>query len=109
MKKFKGTKGKWQMTTCALECDHNSEAATIWGDSEYGEGACLIAHIDKSPGKEKAEANAKIIAAAPELLDCLNGITLSMKAHPDYVSGKNEEFIHYVEKAEKVINKALGL
>jgi hypothetical protein len=71
MKKFSGSKGKWQMTTSALECDHNSEVATIWGDSEHGEGACLIAHIDNSPGFDTAMANGKLIAAAPELLEAL--------------------------------------
>ena len=74
MEEFKGTKGRWQMTTSALECDHNSEVATIWGDSEYGEGASLIAHIDNSPGVEKALANAKLINAAPQLLEALQKV-----------------------------------
>ena len=29
-----------------------------------------------------------------------------MKAHPDYVSGENQEFIDYVEMVEELINKA---
>lgn len=109
MKEFKGTKGKWQMTTSALECDHNSEVATIWGDSGYGYGATLIAHIDKGAGDEKAIANARLIAFAPELLRTLQGIQLSLMAHPDYVSGENQEFIDKVDIAEEVINKALGI
>jgi hypothetical protein len=109
MKQFNGTIGKWQMTTSALECDHNSEIATIWGDNEYGEGATLIAHIDKGAGDEKALANATLIAVAPELLKTIQSMQLSMMAHPDYVSGENQEFIDYVSIAEDVINKALGI
>lgn len=98
MEKFKGTKGKWQLTTSALECDHNSEVATIWGDNFYGEGAYLIAHIDNSPGIEKGIANAQLIAAAPELLN-------ACKEALKYVSC--EEPAHYIltEAIEKAIGK----
>ena len=102
MEEFKGTKGRWQMTTSALECDHNSEVATIWGDSEYGEGASLIAHIDNSPGVEKALANAKLINAAPQLLEALQKV-IEIHGAGLHLS---DALIKYVYPA---INKALGI
>ena len=30
-----------------------------------------------------------------------------MRAHPDYMSGENQEFIDYVEMAEEMIDKAI--
>lgn len=102
MEEFEGTKGRWQMTTSALECDHNSEVATIWGDSEYGEGASLIAHIDNSPGVEKALANAKLINAAPQLLEALQKVIEIHRAGLHL----SDALIKYVYPA---INKALGV
>lgn len=98
MKDFKGTKGKWQMTTSALECDHNTEVATIWGDSEHGEGATLIAHIDKGAGNEKAISNAQLITAAPELLEaCIIAL-----------SSIDIEDVKAYDIVNKAVNKALG-
>lgn len=103
MEEFKGTKGRWQMTTSALECDHNSEVATIWGDSEYGEGASLIAHIDNSPGVEKALANAKLINAAPELLKALQ----EMLEKFDYSEQSTYSFAaKEIDAAKEAIKKA---
>lgn len=106
---FKGTKGKWQMTTSALECDHNTEVATIWGDSEYGEGATLIAHIDKGAGNEKAIANAQLIAAAPELLEALTKCKDVLQDNLKAWQYKNEKaMLEAYKQAEETINKALG-
>ena len=90
MEEFKGTKGRWQMTTSALECDHNSEVAS------------LIAHIDNSPGVEKALANAKLINAAPQLLEALQKVIEIHRAGLHL----SDALIKYVYPA---INKALGI
>lgn len=116
MIEFEGTKGKWQMTTSALECDHNTEVATIWGDSEYGEGATLIAHIDKGAGNEKAISNAQLIAAAPVLLsDLQEAVELFESAYNCMANGDNEGLYNTLANAtsrsrfKETINKALGL
>lgn len=99
MKEFKGTKGRWENVGGVVFVGENIIADVFDGITEE----------HKPMDNDVIKSNSNLIASAPDLLDCLNGITLSMKAHPDYVSGENEEFIHYVEKAENTINKALGL
>lgn len=112
MKEFKGTKGVWQLTTSALECDHNSEIATIWGDSELNEGAKLIAHIDNSPGISEALANAHLIAAAPELetrlqqsTDMLNALLVLFGDHMAVTT--KFAVSQQIKENEKATNKAL--
>ena len=62
---------------------------------------------DEAIHMDVVQANAKLIAAAPDLLHRLNSIVLSVKAHPDYVNGQEcDEWHDIVELAEKAINKA---
>ena len=64
---------------------------------------CWSGHV----GEDEAKANAKLIAAAPDLLHRLNNIVLSIKAHPDYVNGEEgDEWHDIVELAEQAIKKA---
>lgn len=57
--------------------------------------------------KEEAEANAKLIAAAPDLLNNLESLILSIMAHPDYASGEEgDEWHDLIEIAEETIKKA---
>jgi hypothetical protein len=65
------TKGPWQLTTVPFEIRNTDSAAAIYGPMSKDGGACLIADISRSAGDEEAEANAKLIAAAPELLEAL--------------------------------------
>lgn len=99
MKRFRGTKGKWFAVEYA-------GTYMIQDGEMYEDNNILDSDIYT---KEVVDANAQLIATAPELLRVLIGMTLSMKAHPDYQLGKNQELIDYVESAEQVINKALGL
>ena len=92
MKEFKGTKGRWE-AKYKIGCDINiriKQDETIIAD-----GYSFASGIPN----EEAEANAKLIAAAPELLDALQGIMFRF-ADLDYHS---EEVIN----AKSAINKAL--
>ena len=67
----------------------------------------LVASVYEHPGTNKCYANAKLIAAAPELLARLNSLVLSVKAHPDYQFGEEgDEWHDIVSLAEETIKKA---
>ena len=89
-KKF--SQGKW--TNCganSVSCDGKLIAHACSADVRY----------------EQSEANAKLIAAAPELLYRLNSLVLSVKAHPDYIFGEEgDEWHDIVSLAEETIKKA---
>lgn len=91
---FKGTPGPW------VHAGGNSLTETI-GGAINGDGKTLCLVLGKGIGKEKATANAKLMAAAPELLEQL--IRLRNKIadhHPD-----DDDHLDVVNA---VINKALG-
>jgi len=66
---FKGTKGEWKVTKSNT---HESKVATdkyrIAGVKHYYK---QINHVLLEPSKEEGQANAQLIAAAPELLEAL--------------------------------------
>lgn len=115
MKKFKGTRGKWcvdkKYTNTVVISDE--KRGIIAECHEITDSSNHLAYIgdgtDWLNNPEEVAYNAILIETAPELLKTLIGMTLSMKAHPDYQLGKNQEFIDYVESGEEIINKALGL
>ena len=94
MKQFKGTPGPWVFDDLAMK---------IKGSGDV-EGMTVIANVsprmDYSRGMTTQCRNAVLISKAPEMLHLLNSMMLSMKAHPDYMSGENQEFIDYVKMAE---------
>jgi hypothetical protein len=63
------TKGPWGVRGRFIEADHN------WATPAYGNGwgRTVVAHVamNTSADREEAEANARQIAAAPELLEAL--------------------------------------
>ena len=72
-------------------------------EKKFTKGEWKIEHTDH----KKCYANAKLIAAAPELLYRLNSLVLSVKAHPDYIFGEEgDEWHDIVSLAEETINKA---
>ena len=91
---FKGTPGPWS------HADSHGLNETA-GGAIHGDGKTLCLILGKGIGKEKATANAKLMAAAPELLEQL--IRLRNKIadyHPD-----DDDHLDVVDA---VINKALG-
>ncbi|MGJ7318797.1 hypothetical protein ABM054_03500 [Morganella morganii] len=91
---FKGTPGTW------THADNHGFNETA-GGAIHGDGRTLCLILGKGIGKEKATANAKLMAAAPELLEQL--IRLRNKIadyHPD-----DDDHLDVVDA---VINKALG-
>lgn len=87
---FKGTPGPW------VHAGGNSLTETI-GGAINGDGKTLCLILGKGIGKEKATANAKLMAAAPEMIDFLLRIDGAY-----YLSDKHQSELN------SVINKALG-
>lgn len=113
MREFKGTPGPWSVEVASLNgievtTEHEITVCDIIADNEDD----LLTYVEWN--------NARLIAAAPNLLDALQEATqlicslkLSMMAHPDctdcsefddYTSSAQE----FEDKAQKVIAKALG-
>lgn len=82
----------------------------IIGDAKHTM-VCMLAHTDKQPEqRERAEANAQLIAAAPELLEALKGIVEEYDR--DLSDRTIEEDCAAIEaryrRAREVIAKATG-
>jgi len=105
MKEFKGTKGEWILK-------NNGSFFEIRNSCDWKMGSksmSISVHLNKvnkkiktmSLGRE-SEANAKLIAAAPELLKCLIDLYTQIPEDlkTDWLRGE-------CENAEKAIDKAL--
>tara|TARA_R110000782_G_scaffold140396_5_gene232957 strand:- start:3362 stop:3604 length:243 start_codon:yes stop_codon:yes gene_type:complete len=78
---FKGTKEEWEY-------------------SKSNTGSFIVLENNKYIGSFAKECNAKLIAAAPELLNALQGLLVDIDMREDF---------HYdVSEAEEAINKALN-
>ncbi len=93
---FKGTKGEWEAVGDAVFVGDNIIASVFDGKSEE--------HIPMD--NEMMEANAQLIAAAPELLEALEEFVRLGNKRLEY--GHFRETSAAVEKGQKAINKALG-
>ena len=114
MKEFKGTPGPWQWTE-----DMRDEGNALLGANGayvfYGDNICeglsnddgWAARIGGTHSDEESEANARLIAAAPELLEALQSV-IAEKApvYHDCLDNGEAECIWCV--ARTVIAKALG-
>lgn len=113
MRQFRGTKDDWVLDPHMQGVVISSiKRGVIAECQEVSEHSNHIAYVsdgtswDVNP--DEIIHNANLIAAAPELLRVVQSMQLSMMAHPDYQSGRNQEFVDYVDIAEDVIKKALG-
>jgi hypothetical protein len=97
METFKGTKGEWKLKEEFVKSDLlNPQWYTVWSDG------FKIAEID-TDRCIGAKENAKLIAAAPELLEALQSmLKIFDRGLPESSIGKA-----FCDKAKNVINKAL--
>ena len=99
MGKFKGTPGPWRVSEKRgdlIDIRHNSNG--------IGAISLNLAHVvARQSWLKEAEANAKLIAAAPELLEALQRMV--NKAHKQ---NWNDAYPEELQSAQAAINKALG-
>ncbi|EPE3084147.1 hypothetical protein [Morganella morganii] len=91
---FKGTPGPWS------HADSRGLNETA-GGAIHGDGKTLCLILGKGIGKEKATANAKLMAAAPELLEQLIRLR-------DIIASYFPDDDDHLDIVDKVIHKALG-
>lgn len=100
---FKGTPGSWS------HADSYGLNETA-GGAIHGDGKTLCLVLGKGIGKEKATANAKLMAVAPDLLDALIKIVEMNQQYAidKYGDVRKAEEMACVRTARAAINKALG-
>lgn len=103
-RQFKGTPGPWRVSEkCGDMIDIRHE---------NNEPGAMILNIAKVTARQswvsESESNAKLIAAAPELLEALQGLLLSIKdvCEGDVIEWKT--IVEFEDKSVKAINKAIG-
>jgi len=103
MKTFKGTKGEWRILhgSSRLETDIFCNDIIIAEVKHYNEGDDDWTQYDPTLGKGRA--NAKLIAAAPELLEALQLALKVLERDKDPIFSKRLA----ITNAEKAIEKAL--
>jgi hypothetical protein len=73
--------------------------------TRIGETPNRICTVDIQGVEGAMGTNARLLAAAPEMYDLLRRLWLSLMAHPDYVSGENQEFEDNVESIEDLLSR----
>lgn len=112
MSEFKGTPGPWSFSVCNIGHPSNALNHVVNGGPSYvarlfSVASTLPGMTSRSPSPEMAEANAHLIAAAPELLNaCEKLVDYRRRAGPlGFQLEKCDDFICMMKVA---ISKALG-
>ena len=101
--KFKGTPGPWERDVRDIyPAESDYEIAIVYDGKDTS-----ILNLDK----EVAEANARLIAAAPELLEALRKTNELLKDLDNTHTGDNRyaDFAIQYSENRKLIEKALGI
>lgn len=97
MKKFKGTPGPWARESVGRWI------GPVSADDDQSYGMVIpVAYVDFGESDEVQNSNAKLIAAAPELLEALQYINHAIN------HGTQIDVVKGQEMAESAINKSLG-
>lgn len=100
MKEFKGTKGNFSDGHTGWKIDNRETNGTQGFEIHYSDdGECITDHV-------YTIEDAKLIAAAPELLDALEHFLESENNIKHYL-GFDQSILDAIEKGKKAINKAL--
>lgn len=102
MKEFKGTKGKWKF-------DESDFSVTTKGDYKLPTEICYV--MDNNPYDgfyDEDINNGKLIAAAPELLEALQGVMSVIKKSEHWWIDSPDRGGFDTNSIEEAINKALG-
>ena len=94
---MKYTKGEWKVRH-PINCDY------LIYTGEYGKGITQVAQIIES--YPNAEANAYLIAAAPDMYEALKGLAIAYNVDGEGVIVNQDP--HYWQQALKAIAKAEG-
>lgn len=103
MKEFKGTPGPWE--ACRNNV-HTGQIATI--HHCFGNDWVEVWSLDWPDTEEKQEANAKLIAAAPDLLKALQCLVKSYDDFRTRTGRDSKPQSPELLKAKAAISKALG-
>lgn len=117
MKEFKGNTGNWrrgQLLITRITANWDEESRERSNKMERSFIFSNFHHLDKGKSRKRVcivdvshpdyEANANLIAAAPELLIALRDCVDALKVIASYGA-----ITPFIERGEKAINKALGL
>lgn len=101
MKEFRGTKGEWKKFDIVNHAQYHTYFKVSNSQTEDSRGGTSICNVT-TRNEEQAEANARLIASAPELLKALQRwVKFAEQQNLDYESSM-------VRESKAAINKALG-
>lgn len=103
MKEFKGMPGPW----VASKADRSIGPVSRDDDQSYGM-ILPVAWVEFDGNDAYQQANAKLIAAAPDLLEALQEMTAIVKKNSYPQPDKPSSNYARAEWAESIISKALG-
>jgi len=108
MKEFEGTKGEWKISReHSYETTISSGIIRVAQSKHYNEGDNDWTKND--PKLKEGKANAKLIAAAPELLAaCQNALKDVQKLNKQLIEQGHHGYILMENELNNAINKALN-